>query len=455
MQPWISRNLFYYPVVALRGEPVVECRRRIREFERLTPESMTAWQQSRLAELVRDAATQSAYYRELFQSHGIDPTQELATADFERIPFLTKEIIQAESTRMIGPTHGRVSVRKTSGSTGTPLVLVKDRRAEAVMDAYMYEVYGWYGIDVGTRQARIWGIPLGRKARMMARLKDRLLNRRRMVAFEINREYSRAFYHELLRFRPYFLYGLINPIHEFCRELVEAGLDPKAIGLQLVITTGERQVAAKKAYISEHFGCRVVDEYGCTESGIIAFECPEGNRHIAGYNLYVEIIDPATGEVVRDGESGEVVITELHARAMPIIRYRVGDLARISHQPCPCGRTTPVIIDIVGRVSELIITPEGKRVAAAVLDYSVPAQFSRFRAIQHAVDRMTLLLEGGGDLPGRAVEEIRAKLVPYLGDRMQLEIQVVERIPLDTSGKLRCFVSELEGGMYKETSSGH
>src|SRR5690606_22120872 len=104
----------------------------------------------------------------------------------------------------------------------------------------------------------------------------------------------------------------------------------------------------KKAYISEHFGCRVVDEYGCTESGIIAFECPEGNRHIAGHNLYVEIIDPATGKVVPTGEHGEVVITELHARAMPIIRYRVGDLARISTEKCRCGRATPVIADIVG-----------------------------------------------------------------------------------------------------------
>ncbi len=68
---------------------------------------------------------------------------------------------------------------------------------------------------------------------------------------------------------------------------------------------------------------------------------------------------------------------------------------------------------------------------------------------------MTLLLEGGGELPERAVAEIRAKLVHYLGDRMQLEIKVVERIPLDTSGKLRCFVSELQGGVYKETSRGH
>lgn len=455
MYPWLSRHLFYYPVVALRGEPVSKCRRRIREFERLTPDAMRAWQRARLQELVRDAATQSAYYRELFRSHGIDPTQGFAIAEFERIPFLTKEIIQADSARLIAATPGRMSVRKTSGSTGTPLVLVKDRRAEAMMDAYMYEVYGWFGIEVGTRQARIWGIPLARKARMIARTKDRLLNRRRMVAFEINRDYSRAFYHELLRFRPYYLYGLINPIHEFCRELVEAGLDPGAIGLQVVITTGERQVTAKKAYISEHFGCRVVDEYGCTESGIIAFECPEGSRHIAAHNLYVEIIDPATGEVVRDGASGEVVITELHARAMPMIRYRVGDLARISTEPCRCGRATPVIADVVGRVSELIITPEGKRVAAAVLDYSVPTQFSRFRAIQHAVDRMTLLLEGGGELPERAVAEIRAKLVHYLGDRMQLEIKVVERIPLDTSGKLRCFVSELQGGVYKETSRGH
>ncbi len=445
MNPWLSRNLFLYPAIALRGTAVHAKRRAIRRFEGMSPETMAQQQWSFLQRLLVSVYRDNLYYRSLFDRHSVIPELVRTPVEWEQIPFLTKDLIRDNFQRLLSQRTTAIETRSTSGSTGTPLRLYKDREALTCMDAQMYEYYGWYGIEPGTRQARIWGMPFGRFARLRTMAKDRLLNRRRLAAFDLNPAKSRGFFHTLRRFQPYFLYGLINPIAEFCQELTAQGLDPREIGLSCIITTGERQVEAKKRQIEAGFGCRVVDEYGCTELGIIAFECPAGSLHVASHNVFVEIIDPQTGAAAPPASVGEIVLTELHARAMPLIRYRLGDLGRLSNSRCDCGRTTPTLEGIVGRVSDLIHTPSGRRVSCAVFDYSVPASVRRFRAVQHSLNQISLLLETEVLSP-ETIAQLRRNLHDAIGEDVNLDIRLVERIEREPSGKLRCFVSEIPAG---------
>lgn len=443
MNPWIAKNVFYLPIERLRGEPITRYMREIAEFEHLSSEEMSALQWDRLKALLDHAYKNNSFYRQQFDRVGIIPEDIKSPADFERVPFLTKKLLRENFASMMSKSVGKVSLRKTSGSTGTPLKLAKDRTATAYMEAYMYHVYSWYGIEIGTRQGRVWGMPFGFSGRSMTRVKDVLLNRRRLVSFELSRDACRLYYHHLKKFKPYFLYGLIAPISEFARELAGCGIDPKELGLKVIIATGERLHPGKKEHAERAFGCRVVNEYGCTESGIIAFECPSGNLHVANHNLLVEIVNPETGVAVAAGESGEVVLTELFATGMPLIRYRIGDLACKSNERCTCGRQSPIIGSVIGRTSELIPTPDGRKVAAALLDYAIPSSVSRFRAILTEVDRLELLLECPQPLTEDERDSIKNKMSQYLGKQMRIELRIVGSIPSDPSGKLRCFESRI------------
>ena len=443
MNPWIAKNVFYLPIELVRGEPIKRYMREIEDFEHLSSEEMSAMQWDRLKALLNHAYKNNVFYREHFERAGIVPDDINSLVDFERVPFLTKKLLRDNFSSMMSNSPGRVSLRKTSGSTGTPLKLAKDRTATAYMDAYMYDVYGWYGIKIGTRQGRIWGIPFGFSGRSMTRAKDVLLNRRRLVSFELSRDACCRYYRQLQEFKPFFLYGLITPINEFAHELVECGIDPKELGLKVIIATGERLHPGKKEYVERAFGCRVVNEYGCTESGIIAFECPSGNLHVANHNLLVEIVNPETGAAVALGETGEVVLTELFATGMPLIRYRMGDLACKTVDRCSCGRHSPIIGNVIGRTSELIPTPDGRKVAAALLDYAIPSSVSRFRAILTEVDRLELLLECPQPLSEDERDSIKNKISQYLGNQMRIELRIVGSIPSDPSGKLRCFESRI------------
>lgn len=444
MIPWITKNVFYLPIQFLRGEPVVNCLREIEAFECLSGDEMTNRQLQKLHYLLKSANSENQYYRDLFRLNGIDTDRFQARDDFQRIPLLSKKQLKSNFSQLMSRSSRRFSLRTTSGSTGTPLRLAKDRLASAYMEAFMHHCYSWYGIEIGHRQARIWGVPLDPVGFALSSAKDLILNRKRLPTFDIGRGNSLEFFRRLLKFQPYYMYGLMNPIHEFARHLADSGVDAKELNLGVVIATGERLNPSKKEFVEQVFGCRVVNEYGCTESGIIAFECPMGNMHLGNHNLYVELLNPETLLPVAAGEPGEVVITELHATRMPLIRYRLGDMAVKRTDSCSCGRNTPLIGEIVGRVSEMIPTPDGRKISCALLDYAMPLSVSRFRATLVATNRLVLLLECEEHLPASELAAIRTKIGSYLGDQMEIETRIVEDIPCDPSGKLRCFNSELE-----------
>lgn len=425
-------------------EPVWKYVREIERFESLSPEEMREVQFAKLRALLAHAYKYNPYHRQVIDRLEMRPESFRTAKDLARLPFLTKSLIKSDGQQLRSNTPRRVTTRSTSGSSGVPLILYKDHIATAHMDAQMYHMYEWYGIQIGSRQARVWGMPLSAGKRLQTQVKDFLLNRRRMVAFDISDRSCQKFYSELLKFKPYFLYGLINPIHAFCNFLLAAGLDPSNLGIKVIVTTGERSSLHQRLALQDHFNCPVVNEYGCTESGIIALQCERGNMHVASHNLIVEVVDRETGDNLEPDKTGEVVITELHSFAMPIIRYRLGDLTQFRSGVCDCGRKTPLIGEVQGRISELIRRPDGSMLSCAILDYSMPQWVSKFRAVQRTIDGLILYLECSRDPSSSELDSLRRAVADLLGAQMNLEVIRVDEIPFEPSGKLRCFVSELK-----------
>jgi phenylacetate-CoA ligase len=442
--PFIARNLLYYPIQFFRGEKVTQYLKELREFNRLDRKQMEVRQWSKLTHLLNYVYQNNRYYKKLFDDHGLTPNKIQSWEDFRNIPFLSKASIRQLGTGMLSDGNERLDHRKTSGSSGTPLLFVKDRVALAYMDAVMHDVYGWHGIEVGDRCCRIWAIPKGTKKRLSIFLRDHLQNRRRLNSFDVSDVSSLKFFHQMRRFHPRFMMGVPSYITEFAKRIHNASLNPADIGLNVIISTGEILYPAQKELMERSFGCPVANEYGTTECGIVAFACREGSMHLMTHNLVVEAINPQTGSPVEPGQQGEIVITELHGFHMPFLRYRLGDTVVFSTKTCPCGLETPCLEHIEGRLEDMIQTPDGRKVAGGMLYYTLTEGIQQFKAYQRAVDRLEVFIVKGPSFSDAWLAGVREQWRDYLGEGMKVDFRFVDRIPPDRSGKLRYFVPEFD-----------
>ena len=330
--------------------------------------------------------------------------------------------------------------RKTSGSTGAPFRFVKDREMTAWMDAVMWAAYAWHGIAPGAREARFWGVPVSPLGRGRQAARDWLLHRRRLGAFSVTGDRCERFHGKLRSFRPQLAYGYPNLLRVFADECARRNLDGTELGLRVVITTGEVLSPATREVLRDFFGCPVVNEYGCTESGILSIECEHGTPHGLPIAALSEVVN-TDGTPLGAGATGEVAVTDLHGRFAQLLRYRLHDRASWSPAGCRCGRALPSLAPASGRVNSFIETPQRGRVYAAILAYSIPPEVQRFRGYQRAPDRLHVdLVPGRGFHAHDTVAHCRRRLEEALGPGMSITFEVVESLPSEVSGKLRYFV---------------
>ncbi len=347
--------------------------------------------------------------------------------------------VRERMARAAGLARSRnVEWRRTSGSTGSPLSFAKDREMTAWMDAVMWAGYGWHGVRPGQPHARFWGLPRDKWKRMQRRVMDRMLNRRRLDAFELSRETSRDFFRRMRDFRPSYVHAYPTLLRSFVHHCNEQSLNGHDLGVGVVICGGELLVDQTRREISDFFGCKVVDEYGCTESGLLTIECEEGQPHVLPVACYPEVISP-NGSSLSEGV-GEVVVTDLFGDVAPLVRYRLSDRARIRAPGCRCGRDLPVVIPEMGRSQDFIITPSGRRIYATLLAYTVPEGIARFRAYQVNERLIAAEIVPACEAGALVIRECRRRWERELGGEVEVRGTIVPEIPPEASGKLRYFV---------------
>jgi phenylacetate-CoA ligase len=284
---------------------------------------------------------------------------------------------------------------------------------------------------------------------MKSRLRDLVLNRFREREFNITPEVLADFFVQCRRRRPDYLFGYSSMLYEFALYVNQNGLSGRELKLRAAICSGEKIHDHFREAIHEAFGCPTVSEYGATEVGIIAHECPEGRHHISEDSVHLEILDKAS-QPVPDGEMGRVVVTVLHSQASPIIRYELNDFATLSTEPCPCGVTLRCLKSIEGRTSEVVIAPDG-RVFHGMIFYYIMKDFTermgtikQFRLHQRALDRLDFYIVPAGDFGSDAEAYLKQRVREKFGDAMQIKLIYCDEIEREKSGKLRHFETDLD-----------
>ena len=445
MNRYIAKNLVYHPIQYLRGQRVKEYLTQVKKTQFMPLEEMNKLRDEKLKKIINYAYHTIPYYRKEFDDLGILPEEIKGFEDLTILPVLSKREVLENKKSLTNPTiHQKLYTRTTSGSTGINLQLKKEAKALALNDAIMYRCYDWYGIDIGDKQVRFWGVPLTRILRWKEQIKDFILNRIRISVFDLSKTSCIKQYEKIKKFRPAYFYGYTSAICEFSRIMKESGIDLNTLNLKAVICTAEKMYPHHKKLLDEIFSCPIVDEYGSSEIGIIAFQCRERNTHMMNDHLCIELLDEKNKRV-KPGEQGRIVITELSSYAMPMIRYDIGDIGRPSEKKCTCGINLPLMEMVEGRKIDLIKTTEGKCVHANLLLYTLKdTAVHEYKMYQKAINKIHVQIVKSPLYTTESEKTLENKLRTVLGQEVKITFEYLGVIPRELSGKLRFFVSELQ-----------
>lgn len=364
--------------------------------------------------------------------------------EWHTLPVLSKKDFQRDPHFFLTPEFQLYHYKsKTSGSSGTPLVYYKDKFAHALTWTEIVENYRRHGIDYGkSLQARFYAIPLEGLNYYIERLKDFLSARYRFVIHDMSDAKLAAFVKVFER-RPFeYAYGYTNSLVLFAKYLNRQSLILKEIcpTLRICVVTSEVCSVEDRELLQKTFGVPVVNEYGVSEVGLLAFEDSALNWRISGELLYIEILDD-NNQPLPYGEIGKIVVTQYFNKAMPFIRYEVGDRGALW-----CDEQGIVYLkQLYGRLNDVLVLSDGKIVPGFTLYYVTKAMMERLPSMreynikQTAIDEITFYLIADYEPVKEQQDEIRKIVAKYLNTDIKIVFKVVDKIERLPSGKMKHF----------------
>jgi phenylacetate-CoA ligase len=404
---------------------------------RQSPDNLKALQGHKLRLLVRHAYLHVPYYRRRFQAAGLGPDDVRTLDDLERIPVTTKPDLQVAGipeTLSDGVDAAACFRLRTTGSTGTPLAIYLTPLERRVRSLVELRTLRTLGFSVRDRLVSV-GPHLSRSPR----LTDRLGVFSTHVVPGLLRADEQL--RRLRALRPTILWAYPSSLRSLRRE---AGYRLREhVQPRLIITASEVLDEVLRTQILEDLGLVPYNFYGSLEAGRIAAECPaRGGLHVNADHV---ILETRCGErAAREGEPGTVLITTLNARAMPFIRYELGDRVVRLAGSCSCGSPFPLIAAPLGRDEDVIMLPSGRIVPAVWCTHFLRpyGDVLQFRIVQERVDHLTIHLVTRRQWGDAASAGLRREMVEQLAEPVTVDVRVVDTIP-EEKDKFRSFISHL------------
>jgi phenylacetate-CoA ligase len=410
--------------------------------ETMPRDQLRALQSERLAATVHHAYNGCDFYRNQWNEHGVTPERIQSIDDLQSLPFTTRDDLR--STYPFGmlavPREQVVRIQASSGTSGKlkvvgytardietwaevcarSLALGGTHPGDIVQNAYGYGLFtGGLGIHYGAERMGATVIPMsgGNTLRQIMLMRD-------------------LGSHVLCCTPSYAL--IISEV------LDREGIDPAELQLRSGVFGAEPWSEAIRVEIEERLQIAAVDIYGLSEviGPGVACECVEARDglHIMEDHFLTEVVNPATGEPVPDGEFGELVFTSLTKEAMPVIRYRTGDISALIDEPCSCGRTHRRMARLRGRYDDMIIlhgvNVYPSEIEATLLGFNEIAPFYQI-ILAGSNGRETIAVQAEmtsqyvTDAVEADLEILRTQIARLLKSRFDLTMQVSLHAPGD------------------------
>ena len=341
--------------------------------ETMSPEERRRYLEQRLREVIPYAYRNAPAVKERFDQAGIDPNQIRTLEDLEKIPVLKKEDLG--SLQRARPIFGglvAVPIEETRRIFTAPGPLYHPLPDEEHIEAEAM-AFRSRGIKKGDIVLLTFALnfPVSREM-------EEIVVKIGAIPIPIGPGGTDTQVQVLHDTKATVYIGSLTFLTNIIKRAEEQGYDfRRDFNLRLVFTGGEILPVADRDRLEKFYGISVIDSYGINEGGGIAYSCEKWTGLHLLHDLIVEVVDPDTGKELKPGEVGEVVITRF-SKTYTIIRLGVGDRSFYSDEPCPCGRTTPRLVQILGRVGEAV-----KVRAVLVYPKQVEKVMSLFSAISN------------------------------------------------------------------------
>jgi len=306
----------------------------------------------RLEALVAHAVRTIPFYR----TRGLEGAMRL-----EDLPLLDRTTLReaGPALRDPGVPLEELEEATSGGSTGEPAAVWLDRADGAAQTAGVLRSQSWMGLPFVVRHALLWGPPpdVVTYGTLRGRLRGIAVRRTFYPTYGLTDAGAEAIRRDLSRRAYPQVIGYSSAL-----DHVAAGAPPLPRPARAVVASAEILTPPQRRRISRFFGAKVFERYGCNEFAIVAHQCAAGGMHVLTDRVHLEILR-ADGRPAADGEIGEAVVTDLDNRAMPLLRYRLGDAIEAGGR-CSCPLPFPVVAAVHGRMADLLVGAGGGPVSA-------------------------------------------------------------------------------------------
>lgn len=383
----------------------------------------------KIKDIVKNAYTEVPFYVNIMN----DDRQSKVQIRFENIPFTDKNTIIQSGDSMIAASYlplfmaRKLKYDRTSGSSGKYMEIYWDKKdyMKSMTPLWLLRKK-YYGISTSDKMCYFFTI----YDKEIEEEKDEYLKGNVLTFSKINLSTPRIIeiYKKMCEFRPKWLILQPSIAVLLCQCIKKYSLE-KLDSVEYVEFTSEILTEEVRNMTKETFECQIANQYGANEFNSIAYECPCGNMHIMDSNVYVEIIDEEGNSV--KNQTGEICITTLTNHAMPLIRYKIGDIGQITDKTCSCGNKAPILSLMSGRKNDFVLCEDGTQITA----YSFVRAIDNVNVITDGVIKQFHIIQ-------KKINKFEVKFVVDIDE--EYDTYQLERLFIDSIQEDRLYDAEYE-----------
>lgn len=440
--PVFARNFIgkAYFKIAFYGPKFIKYHKWLMKTQWLPPEELEELQNERLQIIIKLAYENVPYYRIIFDERGLKPKNIQTKEDLKLLPILTKEDVRKHFNELIARDFKKYKpiLSHTSGSTGIPMKFYLDKNNLILESAFVSRHWAWMGYSPTEKQAVLRGAVPNSKEYFLTNGNNLILS-----SFLLNFKTLDKYIDRMVEFKPKLIRGYPSSLHFFARLLKEKNvfsIRPKAIQ-----TSSETLFPKMREEIEEVFKCKIYDLYGNGEHVSMISECPQGGLHINSEYGIIEFLNEK-GDNAKHGELSEMVCTGLNNFSMPLIRYKIEDIAIPANKKCSCGRGSPLVESIEGRVDDMIVTPDGGLIPASgmTLAFEFSENIKQCQLVQNKKDELIINIVKSDQYGDKDLKFMLNEVRKRIGNEMKVTVNFVDDIPRTKAGKFRFVISDVK-----------
>lgn len=414
---------------AILGSRVIRELRNWRRYSAMTEVELQALQRQRLAHILEFCAAQIPYYQELKIARIPDPYERVSL-----FPIIDKNLINENPDRFLHNRKTKLIQQQSSGSSGINSVTYVNKNEQSISRAIQILWWEWAGYKIGDPLIQTGINP---RRNLVKSVKDRLLRTRYISAFGHSDESIMAVLNSIRGTDFLTLAGFASSLGLFADIAERHGISD--ISFKTVISWGDKLFPHYRDSIQQMFNSAIFETYGCCEGLMIGAQKDLEHMYIMSPHVFIEVVDDA-GNDVADGDFGNILVTRLDGFSMPLVRYRLGDLAikrPRSHYPKNRELNYPILERVIGRDTDIIKTASGKYMTVHFFTgiFEHIPEVKQFRIIQRSIDEIEIDYIPGPNFREQMLTDVAGQIHGYIGEKLPIKFVKTNSIPPTPSGK--------------------